>query len=169
MHQKSSSLPRSQALRFAVGVGHNTKPLSILGRHSGVVVNRSAFYCGTFSASRLHQPLLERGTLFSGKRKVNMPWNGTNGFSYNRTSVIANAPEASGVYALFNQGVWVYIGEAQNIRDRLLQHLTNEQNVCVAKAHPQWFAYELLWPAYRVARQDGLILELNPTCNKCLG
>jgi excinuclease UvrABC nuclease subunit len=98
-----------------------------------------------------------------------MPWNGTTGFQFNRASVLLNAPEQSGVYALFNEGVWVYIGEAKNIRDRLLQHLTNEENACVARSHPQWFAYELVSPVYRVARQDQLILELHPTCNKRLG
>lgn len=98
-----------------------------------------------------------------------MPWNGTQGFLFNRISVLANAPEASGVYAMFNKGVWVYIGEAQNIRDRLIQHITNEQNPCVRRSNPQWFAYELVSPVYRVARQDQLILELHPTCNQRLG
>ena len=98
-----------------------------------------------------------------------MPWNGTTGFPYNQASVLANAPESSGVYALFNQGVWIYVGEAEKIRTRLLQHLANEQNACVARSHPLWFAYELVSPAYRVARQDQLILELHPTCNQRLG
>lgn len=98
-----------------------------------------------------------------------MPWNGTGGFLFNRTSVLANAPTSSGVYALFNEGVWMYFGEAKNIQERLLQHLTNEQNPCVARSNPQWFAYELVSAEYRVARQDALILELHPTCNQRLG
>lgn len=96
-------------------------------------------------------------------------WDGTGGFLFNRTSILANAPEASGVYALFNEGVWVYIGEAQNIKERLLQHLTNSHNTDVTRANPQWFAYELVAAAYRVARQDVLIAGLRPTCNKRLG
>src|SRR5262245_51497801 len=98
-----------------------------------------------------------------------MPWNGTGGFLFNRQSVVTNAPQASGVYVLFNQGINIYVGESENIRDRLLQHLTNEQNRCVSLSNPQWFAYELVSPAYRVARQDQLILELKPTCNMRLG
>lgn len=98
-----------------------------------------------------------------------MSWNGTNGFAFNRASIVANAPEASGVYALFNQGIWVYIGEAQNIKERLLQHLTNSHNQDVTRANPQWFAYELVSAVYRVARQDLLIGKLCPTCNKRLG
>jgi len=51
-------------------------------------------------------------------------WTGTKGFQFTRISILDNASQLSGVYALFNQGVWIYIGEAKNIRDRLLQHLT---------------------------------------------
>lgn len=96
-------------------------------------------------------------------------WNGTGGFQFTRTSILANAPESSGVYALFNEGVWIYIGEAKNLKERLLEHLTNEQNPCVARSKLQLFAYELAAPAYRVARQDALILEMHPTCNQRLG
>ncbi|HEY7404334.1 MAG TPA: GIY-YIG nuclease family protein [Candidatus Angelobacter sp.] len=96
-------------------------------------------------------------------------WDGTAGFLFNRASIAANAPEASGVYALFNEGVWLYIGEAQNIKERLLQHLTNSHNPDVTKANPQWFAYELVAPVFRVGRQNLLIASFCPTCNKRLG
>jgi excinuclease UvrABC nuclease subunit len=98
-----------------------------------------------------------------------MPWNGTNGFQFNSNSVAANAPEASGVYALFNKGVWEYFGEAKNIRARLLVHLNNCHSESVILANPQWFAFELQPEASRVARQNQLILELMPRCNKRLG
>jgi excinuclease UvrABC nuclease subunit len=96
-------------------------------------------------------------------------WNGTSGFQFNRATIAASAPEASGVYALFNEGIWLYIGEAQNIKERLLQHLTNSHNTDVTKSNPQWFAYELVAPVYRVARQDSLIGACRPSCNKRLG
>jgi excinuclease UvrABC nuclease subunit len=98
-----------------------------------------------------------------------MPWNGSNAIQFNRWSILANAPEVSGVYALFNNGVWIYIGESRNIRQRLLEHLTNEQNPCVVRSQPQFFAYEAVAAEYRVARQDRLIFELSPTCNMRLG
>jgi excinuclease UvrABC nuclease subunit len=98
-----------------------------------------------------------------------MPWNGTNGFYFNRANVELAAPALSGVYALFNKGVWVYIGEARNIRARLLDHLTNCHNADVVAANPQYFAFELAPEASRIARQNQLILELCPTCNKRLG
>ena len=98
-----------------------------------------------------------------------MPWNGTTGFPFNRQSVTASAPEASGVYALFNNGIWVYIGEAQNIKDRLLQHLTKSHSLLIERANPQWFAWELVFGVYRIARQNQLILELKPSSNQRLG
>lgn len=130
----------------------------------------SRCYCAALAAPRSVTPFVERGTLHVPRKQVNkMPWNGTTGFRFDTSSVIANAPDASGVYALFNQGVWVYIGESQNIRERLLQHIANEQNACVRRSNPQWFAYEPVLPVYRVVRQDQLILELHPTCNQRLG
>jgi hypothetical protein len=91
------------------------------------------------------------------------PW-----FRFNRTSILANAPAASGVYAIFNANVWIYVGEGQDIRARLLAHL-NGANSCITRNVPSGFQCEL-WPAdQRVARQDALILALNPVCNRRLG
>jgi len=98
-----------------------------------------------------------------------MPWNGTNGFPFNRLSILANAPEASGVYVLFNRDGNVYVGETSNIRERLLQHLVNETNACVARSKPQFFAFELVVSHQRVQRQNVLIVELRATCNMRLG
>lgn len=98
-----------------------------------------------------------------------MPWNGSQGLPFTRSSVLANAPESSGVYVLFNPNSNVYVGESGNIRERLLQHLTNETNVCVVRSKPQYFAFELSYPMLRVARQNALILELRATCNMRLG
>jgi excinuclease UvrABC nuclease subunit len=98
-----------------------------------------------------------------------MQWNGTSGFAFNRQSVLANAPDASGVYGLFNQGIWLYFGEAQNIRERLLQHITDSHSPLIKAANPQWFAYELVQPILRVPRQNQLISLYCPQCNQRLG
>ena len=45
-------------------------------------------------------------------------------------SILGNAPEQSGVYALHSDMTWVYVGESANIRAHLLEHL-NGSNVCV--------------------------------------
>jgi predicted GIY-YIG superfamily endonuclease len=101
-----------------------------------------------------------------------MPWRGSNGFNFSQTSVDANAPAASGVYALFNEGQWIYFGESGNIRDRLTQHINNnETNPCVRRSAPRLFAYELVPAALRVARQNELIREFwhQGLCNQKLG
>jgi len=101
-----------------------------------------------------------------------MPWNGSGSYSFNSTTVAMQAPASSGVYALFNQNQWVYFGESENIRDRLLQHLKDGTNPCVARARPQLFAYQTVYGLQaRIARQDALIREFwhLGLCNKRLG
>jgi excinuclease UvrABC nuclease subunit len=96
-----------------------------------------------------------------------MPWYGSGRNVYSAQIVGAVAPADAGVYALFNDGKWIYIGESLNIRDRLLQHLRDSHSECIKNAAPQYFAWELT--ANRVLRQDQLILEMHPTCNQRLG
>lgn len=101
-----------------------------------------------------------------------MPWNGTGRLAFNQPSVNAYAPAVSGVYALFNEGQWIYFGESGDIRDRLTQHLRNETNPCVARSRPQFFAYEqVAGEAARKARQNELIREYwhQGLCNQKLG
>jgi len=101
-----------------------------------------------------------------------MPWRGSAGFNFNQVSVDANAPASSGVYALFNEGKWIYFGESINIRQRLTQHLNNETNERVRRSLPQFFAYELVaGELQRKARQNELIREFaySGLCNERLG
>jgi len=93
----------------------------------------------------------------------NMPW-----FQYNYASIVANAPNLSGVYALFTPQAWIYIGESGDIQTRLLQHL-NGDNPCITRNAPTGSQFELVPPAQRVARQNQLIATLDPICNRRLG
>ena len=99
-----------------------------------------------------------------------MAWNGSNGFLYSEPSVIANAPAQSGVYAIYREGAWIYIGESSNIETRLLEHIRRQENLCIPRSNPTHFAYELVvGERQRIARQDALIIELRPSCNSRLG
>lgn len=89
-------------------------------------------------------------------------------FAFERLSILANAPRASGVYALFNPQRWIYAGETGDIQARLLEHL-NGDNRCITLARPTGFQFELPPAQQRVARQDALILQLRPKCNQRLG
>jgi excinuclease UvrABC nuclease subunit len=90
-------------------------------------------------------------------------------FPWNRASILANAPQASGVYAIFNSKNWIYVGESGDIQARLLEHL-NGDNLCIIQNLPTGFQFELVaGQAQRVARQNQLIVELKPVCNQKLG
>jgi hypothetical protein len=81
-----------------------------------------------------------------------------------RESIELNAPESSGVYGLFS-ALWIYIGEADNIRARLLEHFDgDDHDPCIAHHQPTGFAFELIPPADRSRRQEQLIKELLPIC-----
>lgn len=75
------------------------------------------------------------------------------------------APVASGVYGLSNAREWVYIGETDDIRGSLIAHLDDSQASMMAR-NPTGFVFEVCERAHRPARQDRLILEYEPTCNR---
>jgi len=84
--------------------------------------------------------------------------------AFNAASVQKDAPTCSGVYGLSNAREWVYIGETDNIKARLLEHL-QERNAMLAERGPTGFSFELCPSPNRLARQNRLILELQPVCN----
>ncbi len=84
-------------------------------------------------------------------------------YGWDRRAILRNAPEASGVYGLYNV-VWIYVGEADNIRARLLEHLAGD-NACLIRYRPSGFAFELVAPEARSRRLDELIRQTEPLCN----
>ena len=71
-----------------------------------------------------------------------MPWRNSTSYTFSQSSVVLNAPQQSGVYALYYKTRWVYVGESENIRAQLLT---------------------------RAWRQDELVREFRPICNPWLG
>lgn len=84
-------------------------------------------------------------------------------YLFQRECILQNAPESSGVYGLFN-AFWIYIGEAENLRARLLEHLDGD-DPCIVRFQPSGFAFELASPKDRRGRHEQLIRELQPLCN----
>src|SRR6202011_2723743 len=83
---------------------------------------------------------------------------------FDRESIELNAPESLGVYGPFS-ALWIYIGEADNIRARLLEHFDgDDHDPCVAHHQPTGYAFELICPADRSGRQEQLVTELLPVC-----
>jgi excinuclease UvrABC nuclease subunit len=85
--------------------------------------------------------------------------------SFTAVSIQKNAPECSGVYGLTNDREWVFIGEASNIRDRLMKHL-DEIDTALKHRKPTGFTFEACSPDDRVSRQDALVRQFEPFCNR---
>ena len=79
--------------------------------------------------------------------------------------VHAQAPTSSGVYGISNAREWIYIGETDNIRGALLAHL-HDPAASVMQRQPTGFVFEVCEQSRRPARQDRLVLEYEPTCNR---
>ena len=84
--------------------------------------------------------------------------------SFTSVSVRKNAPESSGVYGLSNASEWIFIGEASNIRVRLMEHL-EETDTMLTNRTPTGFTFEECPPDNRVSRQDSLVRQFEPFCN----
>ncbi|MGO9576649.1 MAG: hypothetical protein ACLPTQ_20260 [Terriglobales bacterium] len=97
-----------------------------------------------------------------------MAFRNQNGYAFNRASVLANAPNASGVYGIYRQGVWIYVGQSKDIQARLMQYI-NGENACILRNQPTGFTYDLA-PEWQLdALEQGLIVGLNPACNQRVG
>jgi hypothetical protein len=75
------------------------------------------------------------------------------------------APTAAGVYGITNAREWIYIGECDNIRFALLKHM-QELSTSLMKRQPTGFVFEVCEGARRSIRQDRLVQEYGPVCNR---
>jgi hypothetical protein len=82
---------------------------------------------------------------------------------WSREAILSSAPERPGVYGLFN-ALWIYIGDAADIRARLLEHLAGD-NPCIMHYQPSGFAFELVDDESRRERRDEIGDQLEPLCN----
>ncbi len=84
---------------------------------------------------------------------------------FNQFNIEAIRGTPMGVYGIYRQGQWIYVGSG-DIRTRLLAHL-NGDNSCITNQRPTHYVDEVT-PQY-IAREKELILELTPICNKKVG
>jgi hypothetical protein len=94
-----------------------------------------------------------------------MPFNQFTPRSFNNDAVEMYAPVMSGVYGISNAREWLYIGETDNIQSSLLNHL-HEINTSLMKKEPTGFVFEVCDQARRASRQDRLVDEYGPACNR---
>jgi len=87
--------------------------------------------------------------------------------AFTLASIRAHAPAAPGVYGLSNPRQWIYIGEAENIQQQLLQHISDANGL--QKFKPTGFSYEVCAGAQRTMRYGRLIQEYGPVLNRTAG
>ena len=97
-----------------------------------------------------------------------MPFEFTIPHAFSRVSVRSHAPAASGVYGISNARLWIYIGETDNIQARLLEHLA-ETGTEIKGHAPTGFSYEICEQHVRIGRQDRLVIQYDPICNREVG
>lgn len=94
---------------------------------------------------------------------VRMPWIGKF-FAFNLQTIEASAPSAPGIYVLWTHGRWIYVGETNNLRMRLVA-LVGGDNACISNELPTDFGFELIpTREQRAKRREALIRELVPIC-----
>jgi hypothetical protein len=94
-----------------------------------------------------------------------MPFNQFTPRTFAADAVRTYAPAMSGVYGISNAREWIYIGETENIQSALLGHLT-ESHTALMKREPTGFVFEVCDEARRSSRQDRLVGEYGPVCNR---
>ena len=90
-----------------------------------------------------------------------MGWMNPKSYSLNRLSVFLHAPAKSGVYLLHNSCRCLYIGDSDNIRRSLLQHMRGD-HAAIAVFDPDGFSFELQPDASRARRRDQVSSEFEP-------
>jgi len=85
---------------------------------------------------------------------------------FTRQNVESLALNQHGVYGLLKEGVWIYIGKG-DIRQRLLDHL-NGDNSCILQHQPTHWVDEVI-AGDPSAREEELIREISPICNRRVG
>lgn len=94
-----------------------------------------------------------------------MPFENCASQSFTAASIQKNAPECPGIYGLSNAREWIFIGEASDLRATLMQRL-REVDTSVAIRNPTGFTFEMLSPGDCTSRQNQLVRELRPSCNR---
>ena len=82
-------------------------------------------------------------------------------------SITAYPPKAHGVYGISGAVEMIYVGQSEDIYDRLFQHISDESH-CIWKYSPHTFHFEEVLDGEDARREmvDELIAEYDPPCNK---
>lgn len=97
-----------------------------------------------------------------------MPFTDNTHHAFTETGIAAFAPTVSGIYGIYNNGEWIYVGESENVETRLYEHhrRRSDQSSRIWARNPTGFVFErIVGEQARKARERALIAELRPTAN----
>jgi len=94
-----------------------------------------------------------------------MPFENCTAHAFTLNSISAHAPAAPGVYGITNAQEWIYIGVTEDIRSMLLGYL-RERGTPIMQRRPSGFVFEVRDEWERVNRQNILVREYEPVCNR---
>ena len=92
-----------------------------------------------------------------------MAFEGRNAFPLTPAGILEGAGEQSGVYAIHTPTRWVFVGDNDNVRQALFDHLNAPDGL--DSFQPLSFSWVAAPPAERRALRDLLVGELRPACN----
>lgn len=99
--------------------------------------------------------------------KLDMPFVQQIPRAFTKQNVETLNPNQYGVYGIFRQSQWIYIGKG-DIRQRLLAHLNSDNSLILQWGPTHWVA-ELCADPVMSSKERQLIIECNPSCNQKLG
>ncbi len=94
-----------------------------------------------------------------------MPFQNFVAHAFTPHTIRALAPQSPGVFGISSAREWIYIGESDNIQQALLLLFAGNSSPLMAR-QPTGFVFELCHAAVRTARQDRLVMEYEPVCNR---
>ena len=93
-----------------------------------------------------------------------MPWSAVHGFRFTSASILTNVPKQSGVFGLYNEQGWVFIGQGSDLQQSLFQCLDKSRQYFWPN-EPHGYTFEICNSDACNERRDALILEYYPTRN----
>ena len=91
-----------------------------------------------------------------------MPWHTKTAYALTSLNLQAHAPVKQGVYGIRSGDKWVYFGQTEDIRRRLMEHLSDRSH-CMYRYPNLEFVCEVTPIAEDRLRQ--LLREFRPLCN----